>query len=110
MDNILVSYDGWLAGAARLYADGHDMKDPFLSPLYGDVSGFPPVLLTSGTRDLFLSNTVRMHLKLRQAGVPADLIVFEGLSHAQYHMNEDMPEARFHFEELGRFFGKHLPK
>lgn len=110
VDNILVSYDGWLAGAAQLYADGHDMKDPFLSPVYGDVSGFPPVLLTSGTRDLFLSNTVRMHLKLRQAGVPADLIVFEGLSHAQYHMNEDMPEARFHFEELGRFFGAHLAK
>lgn len=108
VDNVLVSYDGWLAGAARLYAGGHDRKDPFLSPVNGDVRGFPPTLLTSGTRDLFLSNTVRMHLKLRQAGVPADLIVFEGLSHAQYHMNEDMPEARFHFEELGRFFRKHL--
>lgn len=108
VDNILVGYDGWLKGAAEIYADGHDMEDPFLSPVNGDVHGFPPTLLTSGTRDLFLSNTVRMHLKLRQAGVPADLIVFEGLSHAQYHMNEDMPEARFHFEELGRFFRKHL--
>ena len=78
-----------------------------LSPGYGDVSNFPPTLLTSGTRDLFLSNTVRMHLKLRQAGVPADLIVFEGLSHAQYHMAL-MPEATFHFTELGRFFGRNL--
>ena len=108
VDNVLVSYDGWLAGAAELYAGGHDMDDPYLSPVNGDVKGFPPTLLTSGTRDLFLSNTVRMHLKLRQAGVPADLIVFEGLSHAQYHMDEDMPETRFHFEELGRFFRKHL--
>ena len=108
VDNVLVSYDGWLAGAAKLYTGNHDMEDPFLSPVNGDVHGFPPTLLTSGTRDLFLSNTVRMHLKLREAGVPADLIVFEGLSHAQYHMDEDMPEARFHFEELGRFFRKHL--
>ncbi|WP_294446641.1 alpha/beta hydrolase [uncultured Mailhella sp.] len=108
VDNVLVSYDGWLAGAASLYAGGHDMEAPYLSPVNGDVHGFPPTLLTSGTRDLFLSNTVRMHLKLREAGVPADLIVFEGLSHAQYHMDENMPEGRFHFEELGRFFRRNL--
>ena len=108
VDTILMSYDGWLGDAARLYAAGHDLKDPMLSPVYGDVSGFPPTLLTSGTRDLFLSNTVRMHLKLRQAGVVADLIVFEGMAHAQYHMSPDAPETVFHFKELARFFDRHL--
>ena len=108
VDNILVSYDGWLGDAARLYAAGHDLHDPLLSPIYGDVRGFPPTLLTSGTRDLFLSNTVRMHLKLREAGVAADLIVFEGMSHAHYHMSPDAPETAFHFKELGRFFERHL--
>ncbi len=108
VDNILVSYDGWLGEAAKIYAGTNDLKDPFLSPVYGDVSGFPPTLLTSGTRDLFLSNTVRMHLKLRQAGVTADLIVFEGMSHAQYHMLPNAPETRFHFTELAKFFSRHL--
>ena len=108
VDNILVSYDGWLGDAAKLYAGGRDLNDPFLSPVYGDVTGFPPTMLTSGTRDLFLSNTVRMHLKLREAGVLADLIVFEGMSHAQYLMAVDVPETRFHFSELGRFFGINL--
>lgn len=108
VDTVLVSYDGWLGDAARLYAGGRDLKDPMLSPVYGDVSGFPPTLLTSGTRDLFLSNTVRMHLKLRQAGVPADLIVFEGISHAHYHMVPDALETKFHFTELGRFFERNL--
>ena len=70
VDNVLISYDGWLSEAARVYAGGHDLKDPMLSPVYGDVSNFPPTLLTSGTRDLFLSNTVRMHLKLRQGAFP----------------------------------------
>lgn len=108
VDNILVSYDGWLGDAAKLYAAGHDLKDPMLSPVYGDVSGFPPTLLTTGTRDLFLSNTVRMHLRLRQAGVAADLIAFEGMSHAHYHMNPDAPETHFHFSELGKFFSRNL--
>ena len=108
VDNILVSYDGWLGEAARLYAGTHALTDPFLSPVYGDVTGFPPTLLTSGTRDLFLSNTVRMHLKLREAGVAADLMVFEGMSHAQYHLQPHAPETRFHFSELAHFFSLHL--
>ena len=81
IDNVLVSNDGWLGDAAKLYAGGTDLKDPQLSPVYGDFAGFPPTILTSGTRDLFLSNTVRVHRKLRQAGVVSDLHVFEGQSH-----------------------------
>lgn len=108
VDNILVSYDGWVGAAAKLYANGHDLRDPFLSPVYGDVKGFPPTLLTTGTRDLFLSNTIRMHLKLREAGVPADLIVFEGMSHAQYYMAPDGPETAFHFTQLRDFFENNL--
>ena len=110
VDNILVSNDGWLGDAAKLYANGHDLKDPQLSPVYGDLSGFPPTILTSGTRDLFLSNTVRVHRKLRQAGVVADLHVFEGQSHAQYAGDPDAPETKEHFGELTSFFDKYLAK
>jgi monoterpene epsilon-lactone hydrolase len=110
VDNILVSNDGWLGDAARLYANGTDLKDPQLSPIYGDFTGFPPTILTSGTRDLFLSNTVRVHRKLRQAGVVADLNVFEGQSHAQYAGDAFAPETKEHFGELTRFFDKYLGK
>ena len=109
-DNILVSNDGWLGDAARLYANGTDLKDPQLSPVYGDYAGFPPTILTSGTRDLFLSNTVRVHRKLRQAGVVADLHVFEGQSHAQYAGDPYAPETKEHFGELAAFFDRHLAK
>jgi acetyl esterase/lipase len=110
VDNILVSNDGWLGDAAKLYANGTDLKDPQLSPVYGDYAGFPPTILTSGTRDLFLSNTVRVHRKLRQAGVVADLHVFEGQSHAQYAGDAYAPETKEHFAELAAFFDKYLGK
>src|SRR5262249_54085155 len=84
VDTVLVSYNGWLKRAALLYANGHDLKDPQLSPIYGDFSGFPPAILTSGTRDLFLSLTVLTHRKLRRAGVEAELQVVDGISHAQH--------------------------
>ena len=79
-----------------------------LSPVYGDVSGFPPTILTSGTRDLLLSNTVRMHRRLRQAGVEAVLQVFEGQAHAQYYRDAAAPESREAFEEIASFFNRHL--
>jgi epsilon-lactone hydrolase len=110
LDNVLVSYNGILSHAAKLYANGHNLKDPQLSPIYGDFTGFPPAILTSGTRDLFLSLTVLTHRKLRRAGVEAELQVYEGMSHAQYIFDASAPETKETFTEIARFFDKHLGK
>src|SRR5215471_4275268 len=77
VDNVLVSRDGFCHAATVVYANGHDLKDPLISPVYGDMHGFPPAILTTGTRDLLLSNTVRVHRKLRRAGIDAVLQVYE---------------------------------
>jgi acetyl esterase/lipase len=110
IDNVLVSREGFCDAATKVYANGHDLKDPLISPVYGDMNGFPPAILTSGTRDLLLSNTVRTHRKLRRAGVVADLHVYEGQSHAHYGRNETIPETREAFGEIAAFFDRHLAK
>lgn len=108
VDNVLGTQDGFIRAAALLYAGEHDLKDPLLSPIYGDVHGFPPAILTSGTRDLYLSNTVRMHRKLRAAGVEAVLQVWEGQSHVQYISDINAPEVKEYHDEVARFFDLHL--
>ena len=108
VDNVLVSRDGFCDAATVVYAKGHDLHDPLLSPVYGDMQGFPPAILTTGTRDLLLSNTVRVHRKLRAAGVEAQLEVFEGESHAQYQFDDRVPESKVAFDEIAGFFGQHL--
>jgi monoterpene epsilon-lactone hydrolase len=110
LDNVLVSPDGFCDAGTKVYANGRDLKDPMLSPVYGDMTGFPPTILTSGTRDLLLSNTVRVHRKLRQAGVEAQLQVYEGMSHAHYIRDDTAPESKEVFEEIAGFFDKHLGK
>jgi monoterpene epsilon-lactone hydrolase len=110
VDNVLVAYGANCDKRAALYTAGRDLKDPLLSPVYGDYSNFPPTILTTGTRDLLLSNTVRVHRKLRQAGIEAVLQVFEGQSHAQYYRDVTAPESKEAFEEIARFFDKHLGK
>ena len=110
VDNVLVSPDGFCDAATRFYANGHDLKDPLLSPVYGDVSGFPPSILTSGTRDLLLSNTVRINQRLRQAGVETRLQVFEAQSHAQFYRDDRIPEVKEAIGEIAAFFDQHLGK
>ncbi|WCE39541.1 alpha/beta hydrolase [Brevibacterium sp. BDJS002] len=101
VDNVLSS----LAVVNDLYADGADLTDPYLSPIFGDLSGFPPTFLQSGTRDLFLSNTVRMHRKLLAAGVEAELHVFEAMPHGGF--GGQSPEDEDHAASQRAFIAKH---
>ncbi|WP_440708694.1 alpha/beta hydrolase fold domain-containing protein [Herbiconiux sp. YIM B11900] len=94
-----------LREANLLYAGGHALDEPYLSPLFGDLTGFPPTLLTGGTRDLFLSNTVRMHRRLREAGVDADLHIFDGRPHAGFG---NAPEEIAVTLETRSFVHRHL--
>jgi acetyl esterase/lipase len=59
IDHILITRDGFLEACVAVYAAGRDLKDPLVSPQYGDFHGFPPTLLVTGTRDMLLSNTVQ---------------------------------------------------
>lgn len=108
IDNVIGSQDGFIRETALLYANGRDLRDPLLSPIYGDVSGLPPAILTSGTRDLYLSNTVRMHRKLRAAGIEAVLQLWEGQSHVQYVADFTAPETKEYHDEVAGFFDRHL--
>jgi monoterpene epsilon-lactone hydrolase len=108
VDNVLVTYDAVASRGARLYAGDADIADPLLSPLRGDVSGFPPTMLVSGTRDLILSQTVLMHRKLRKAGVDAELHLVEGASHFTYFIEPFAPESQYIFAEMARFWDRHL--
>jgi acetyl esterase/lipase len=60
--------------------------------------------LQSGTRDLLLSSTVRMHRKLRSAGIECELHVFEAMPHGGFGGTPDDMEVTM---ELRRFLTKH---
>lgn len=70
-----------LDALAKAYANGNDLKDPLLSPIYSDLSHFPPTLLTSSTRDVLLSGTANFERALHRAGVHTEFAVFDGLYH-----------------------------
>jgi epsilon-lactone hydrolase len=95
--------------AVALYLGGHDPKDPYASPLFGDFAkGYPPTLIKTGTRDRLLSSSVLFHRALRRANVEAELHVWEGMSHGGFvpHLN-GVPEDMEIVPELRHFLDAH---
>lgn len=102
--------EGLIDGTFEVYVPSGDFSHPLVSPVYGDLKGFPPTILISGTRDLLLSDTVRMHRALRKAGAEAQLHVYDGQSHGDYMQGllHSVPECLDAQKEIYRFFDKHL--
>lgn len=63
------------------YAEGQELDNPLISPLFGDFSGFPPVYIQVGENEILLSDAKRLYKKLLEAGVSARLEIFDGMWH-----------------------------
>jgi monoterpene epsilon-lactone hydrolase len=91
------------------YVGSTDPKDPVLSPVYADLTGFPPTLFITSGRDLLLSGTTILHRAYLRAGVDAQLVVFEALPHAFWN-NPELPESKEADALMAKFFDNHLGK
>ena len=98
LDSVL---SGPVEPCTELYAGDHDRREPYISPLFGDLTGFPPAILLTGMRDRLLSDNVRMHRALRAAGIEAELHVWEAAGHGGFLGMA--PEDAERFAELRRF-------
>ena len=92
---------------ARSYAGTTRLDDPLLSPTTGDLTGLPPSLFITSTRDWFLSGTSLYHRAMLRAGNDAQLVVFEGLGHA-FWVNPALPESDETYRIAVKFFKTYL--
>lgn len=95
--------------AALTYFDGVGAQDPLAYPAVSPavLAKFPPTLLLAGSRDFAASSLTVLHRRLRAAGVPAELYLFDGLWHA-FLLDVDLPESREAFDIISGFFDAHL--
>lgn len=82
----------------RAWANGADLRDPRVSPLFGDMAGLPPVDLYMGTRELLTPDLLLCRDALASAGVSVTLKVGRGLNHDWPLM--PIPEARRAMKEI----------
>ncbi|MFI4974316.1 MAG: alpha/beta hydrolase fold domain-containing protein [Caulobacterales bacterium] len=96
-----------LTDAKWAYVGGADPHDPLVSPIYGDLSGFPPTLCLSSGRDILLSGTTNLCRALTDAGVVAELVVYDALPHAFWSVML-APESDHAFRRMSSFLTGHL--
>jgi acetyl esterase/lipase len=88
---------------ARWYLAGADPRDPYASPLYGDLAGLPPTLIQVGSDEILRDDCTRMAERLRAAGCRVELEVWPRMPHVWQLFARIMPEARRAIEQVGAF-------
>lgn len=83
------------------YCPHKDRKDPFVSPLFGDFYGFPPVYIQAGENEILLSDSLRLHQVLVDANVSVKMDVYPGMWHV-FQMSP-MKAAREAMEKNAEF-------
>jgi acetyl esterase/lipase len=90
------------------YLGAADPADPAASPIHADYShGFVPTILTTGTRDLLQSDSVRFSRRLHEADATVHLRVWEGMWHA-FEGVPGIPESEQNMREVFVFLEDHL--
>ena len=103
----VLTYAASLENSALAFADGVNLKDPRVSPLYADFSkGFSPALIQEGTKCIFLSTSVRLYQALLASGQTAELDVYEGMWHV--FQGFGVPESEVAIKKAAAFINKHL--
>ncbi|GJL94522.1 MAG: hypothetical protein DHS20C05_09270 [Hyphococcus sp.] len=91
---------------AKRYLNGADPKTPTASPLYGDLAGLPPMIIFVSNSEVLRDDSIRLHERLIDLNVDADMIVEEGLPHDWPVFVGSLPEARRTISQSAAFIKK----
>lgn len=96
-----------IAPGADAYVGGADRRDPLISPLYGDFTGLPPLLVHVGADEVLLDDSTRLAERARAAGVVVELKVWPVVPHVWQIMARFIPEGRQSLDAAARFLLAH---
>lgn len=89
------------------YFQGHEPTDPLVSPLYGDLTGLPPLFVTASEGEVLLSDTTRLAERAEKAGVDVTLRLVEDSVHV-YTIFPFLPEAQSTMAEVANWAQRKL--
>ena len=78
-------------------------RSPLISPVYGDLSNLPPVLVHASEVEMLLDDSLRYVGRAQAAGSPVRLQTWDHMVHVWHIFNPELPEAREALEEIGKF-------
>lgn len=98
-----------LESSAMMYAgDKRLLTNPYVSPLFGDLTGLPTTLVQVGTHDLLLGDGEDIANKLMDHGVTTTLSVWPKMLHIWQFFVGKLPEADRAIDEIAAFIQKEV--
>ena len=88
------------------YIGENDAKNPLISPMYGNFTGFPPMLIQVGTHEMLYDDAASVAKKAKEQGVLVRFTVYEGMFHVFQMSGTVIPESKRAWEEVGAFMHK----
>ncbi len=95
-----------LPQAAALYAGEAQLRHPWVSPVFADLQGLPPMLIHASRHEILLSDSTRLHERAQACGVRSELLLRDKLPHVWPTMVM-LPEARESLKISARFMAQH---
>ncbi len=92
--------------ASGLYLGDHDPKDPLISPVFGDWTGLPPLLIQVGDTEVLLDDAALVASTARQSGVEVDHHVYADMPHVWQVSYPAYPESVAAVDEMAAFIGR----
>lgn len=89
------------------YLGVHDPANPLISPLFADLHGLPPTLIHVGSDEILLDDSTRLEARLKAAGVPVQLEIWDGMWHVFQVFAPYVPEAQQAIGQIGDFIYNH---
>lgn len=85
------------------YLGEYRPEEPYLSPLFGDFTGLPPMLIQAGEIEMIRSDGERAAGKIKEAGGHATLQIYQGMFHVFQMGLDQIPESASAWEEIETF-------
>jgi acetyl esterase/lipase len=104
---ICFSPEGCAEHASRMYAGDNSRQNPYISPLYGNLEGLPPLHISAGGNEILLDDSIQFAEKARDAGVEVTLRIDKGMCHCYPVFGDLFRESRLALAEICRFLKFH---
>ncbi|MBL4739635.1 MAG: alpha/beta hydrolase [Sneathiella sp.] len=93
---------------SRYYVGDNDKSNPYISPLFGDLTGLPPILFQVGSTEVLLDDSRRAHQKISEQGGSSKLDIWPKVMHVWHLAADFIPEGRRAIKQMASFMNIHI--
>ena len=93
---------------AQMYANGVDLRNPLLSPIYGDLANLPPLLIHGGRDEFLRRDAIRLAARAAEQGADVTFEQYDGSAHCVHSFSPVCAKADKWLNKAGDFLEQHL--